>query len=261
MHDCHCLDLLIAWPSGRFSHLGSPGVVTLSLREQIQCLHTRLAGIARCASRDVRTRLVRRERHSSRRRFDPDAPVRFAGADRSRNLAWQGRGDPALTFGKSAGQPAMTVGRVPVRRLVESGDGSLRPLEGRFVETRNAVHKAARSCHRTVKRRREPKLCKTFRKTHAVTSTMPFDFRTTWHDMGRGELRHEVSVQPPQPVAPSRASPPPGLWDFGVTQLTDLVSALLGSFKIDATDPGFDTSMSIDPADIGGSQCWRAAAQ
>lgn len=50
MHDCHCLDLLPVWPSSRFGRLVCPGVVTLALREQIHCLHTRLAGFAWCAS-------------------------------------------------------------------------------------------------------------------------------------------------------------------------------------------------------------------
>ena len=49
MHDCHCLELLLDRPSGRFSHLVCPGVVTLPLQGQIQYLHTRLAEFARCA--------------------------------------------------------------------------------------------------------------------------------------------------------------------------------------------------------------------
>ena len=76
----------------------------------------------------VRTRLVRHERRGSCRRFDPDAPVRFAGAGRSRNQVWRSWGDVAFTFCKRAGRSSVTAGKVPDRCPFESGDGSVRPV-------------------------------------------------------------------------------------------------------------------------------------
>ena len=83
-------------------------------------------------SLDIRTHLVRHERHYFRRRLDPVAPIRFAGANRRRKRTWRGCGDAVFTFGERAGQPAVTAGRVPNRCLFESGDGQLRPIERRF---------------------------------------------------------------------------------------------------------------------------------